>query len=137
MGRATRREFSVSDVVAIVRRATDSSFRIHCEKCGIWCKGRKNYQIDHVSPEGMRPTADRKRKLGPADGQLLCVAVCHPDKTKLDKGDIGEAKRREAYAAGVERPGKVKIRCRVKAPKEPLKVAAGAPRIAREYGQTR
>jgi hypothetical protein len=108
-----RREFSQSDRIAIVGRASDGAGRVHCERCGAWCKRRADYQIDHVVPEGMRPDADLARKLTPADGQLLCVAVCHPGKTKADKGDIGEAKRREA--------------------RHPL-VAAGKPRIAREFG---
>jgi hypothetical protein len=108
-----RREFTQADKIAIRGRATDSSGNVHCEGCGVWLKRKTDYQIDHVIPEGMRPLADLKRKLTPADGQLLCVAVCHPAKTKGDKGHIGEAKRREA--------------------KHPL-VAAGKPRIAREYG---
>jgi hypothetical protein len=108
-----RREFTQEDRIAIRGRATDSSGNVHCEGCGVWLKRKTDYQIDHVIPEGMRPLADLKRKLRPADGQLLCVAVCHPAKTKDDKGHIGEAKRREA--------------------KHPL-VAAGKPRIAREYG---
>jgi hypothetical protein len=108
-----RREFSQSDKIAILGRATDGSGRVHCERCGAWCKRRADYQIDHILAEGMRPAADLMRKLTPADGQLLCVAVCHPVKTKEDKGDIGEAKRREI--------------------KHPL-VAGGKTEIARRFG---
>jgi hypothetical protein len=108
-----RREFTQDDRIAIKGRATDSSGRVHCEGCGVWLPKRSDYQIDHIIPEGMRPLIDLQRKLTPADGQLLCIAVCHPRKTGDDKGDIGEAKRREG--------------------KHPL-VAAGKPRIAREYG---
>ena len=129
-----RREFTQSDKIAIRGRATDSSGRVHCERCGAWCKRRVDYQIDHILAEGMRPAADLKRKLTPADGQLLCVAVCHPVKTKEDKGDIGEAKRREAADLGLK-PSRRKIGWgREKADKPPLRVAAGKPRIAREYG---
>jgi len=131
--RRSRREFTIADQVAIVQRATDSSWRIHCERCGVWCKSRKDYAIDHIIAEGMRPEADRKRNLTPADGQLLCVAVCHPPKTRAEKGDIAEAKRREAAELGIERPGKVKMRRREKLPKEPLRVAAGGSEITRRF----
>jgi hypothetical protein len=126
-----RREFSQSDKIAIRGRATDSSGRVHCERCGRWCPKRADYQIDHVLAEGMRPLADLTRKLTPADGQLLCVAVCHPGKTADDVGSISEAKRREAAALSIKRPSRAYL---PRPPKPPLKVAAGKPRIAREYG---
>jgi hypothetical protein len=130
-----RREFTQADRITIVGRATDSSGRIHCSRCGAWVKRRADYQIDHVVPEGMRPAADLKRKLTPADGQLLCVAVCHPRKTTEDKGDINEAKRREAAELGLRTPPRRKIGWgHEKAARPPLKVAPGKPRIAREYG---
>jgi hypothetical protein len=130
-----RREFTLSDRIAIRGRATDSQGRVHCERCGRWCPKKADYQIDHVVPEGMRPLADLQRKLTPADGQLLCVAVCHPVKTKDDRGDIGEAKRREAAHLGIERPKRRKINWgHSSEPKPKLKVAAGKSRIAREYG---
>lgn len=131
-----RRNFSQMDLIAIVGRATDEQGRVHCERCGGWCRKRADYQIDHVIAEGNRPLADLDRKLTPADGQLLCVALCHPRKTKADKGDIGKAKRLEAAEAGVKPPPRRKINWgHDKEPKPPLKVAAGKPRIAREYGQ--
>jgi hypothetical protein len=130
--RAARREFSVSDQVAIIRRATDPSGRIHCEGCGVWCRKRKDYQIDHILAEGMRPAADRKRKLTRAEGQLLCVALCHPKKTRRDKMNIAGAKRTEAAALGLVRPGKRKLWWRHgKDQKPPLKVAAGVPALSR------
>jgi HNH endonuclease len=124
-----RREFSIADQIAIVRGATDSSYRIHCSSCGVWCKSRKDYQIDHVIPEGMRPAADRRRKLVRADGQVLCLR-CHSEKTPRDVSDIGEAKRREAYAAGLERPGKKKI-AHAKRERQPYRPPAGTPALAR------
>lgn len=131
-----RREFTVSDRIAIVGRASDPAGRIHCERCGAWCRKKADYQIDHVIPEGMRPTADLARKLTPADGRLLCVAVCHPRKTEKDKGDIGKAKRLEAARLGVSTPPRRKINWgHAREPKAPLKVANGKPRLAREYGQ--
>jgi hypothetical protein len=130
-----RREFSLSDRIAIRGRATDESGRVHCERCGRWCPKKADYQIDHVIAEGMRPAADLQRKLTPADGQLLCVAVCHPRKTETDKGDIGKAKRLEAAELGVKPPPRRKINWgHEREAKPPLKVAAGKPRLAREYG---
>jgi hypothetical protein len=132
--RRSRREFTIADQVAIVRRATDSSWRIHCERCGVWCKSRKDYAIDHIIAEGMRPEADRKRKLTPADGQLLCVAVCHPPKTRAEKGDIAEAKRREAAELGIERPGKSRFLRPPRREKKPTRpVADGTPAMARRF----
>ena len=122
-----RLEFTAAARVAIVQRACDSSWRPHCEACGIWCKGG-DYQIDHIRAEGMRPIGEPPRKLTAADGQLLCVA-CHAAKTKADKGDIAEAKRREAYHLGVN-----KKRQRKKREKRPLmRQAAGKSEIARRY----
>lgn len=129
-----RREFTQDDRIAIRGRATDGGGRVHCERCGRWCPKRADYEIDHVIPEGMRPTADLKRKLTPAAGQLLCVAVCHPPKTVRDKGDIAEAKRREAAELGLRTPPRRKIGWgREKADKPPLEVANGLPAIARRF----
>jgi len=127
------RKFSVAVCVAIVLRATDERGRIHCERCGAWCPKRADYQIDHVIPEGMRPPEDLKRALKPADGQLLCLA-CHDKKTDKDKSEIALGRRRQAYALGLERPGKTKMRSRPRKEREPYRPAAGKPRIAREYG---
>jgi hypothetical protein len=129
-----RREFTQLDKIAIRGRATDGGGRVHCERCGAWCPKRADYEIDHVVPEGMRPAADLKRNVTPADGQLLCVAVCHPPKTKEDKGDIAEAKRREAAELGLRTPPRRKIGWgREKADKPPLEVANGPPAMARRF----
>jgi hypothetical protein len=131
-----RREFTIGDRIAIVGRASDPAGRVHCEACGAWCRKKADYQIDHVIPEGMRPAADLARKLTPADGRLLCVALCHPTKTEKDKGDIGKAKRLEAARLGVSTPKRRKINWGHEREAKPeLKVASGKPRIAREYGQ--
>lgn len=125
------RKFSVAARIAIVARASDMSFRVHCERCGEWCKSRKDYQIDHVIPEGMRPAEDVSRPLVAADGQLLCLD-CHDKKTDGDKARIALAVRREAYALWIEPSGKKKMRARPKAPKPPFRPCAGSPRLARE-----
>ena len=132
-----RREFTLADRIAIRGRASDPQGRVHCECCGAWCRKKADYQIDHVIPEGMRPAADLLRKLTPADGQLLCVAVCHPRKTEEDKGHIGKAKRLEGAHMGVSTPPARKINWGArKEPKPKLtKIANGKSRIAREYGQ--
>jgi hypothetical protein len=108
------RVFPLALKLAIEARATDEGGRVRCERCGVWCKSRRYFEIDHVIAERMRPEADKLRKLVAADGQLLCKAVCHPAKTREDVGAIAICKRRERKA--------------------PLKVAFGKPRIAREYG---
>ena len=127
---SARREFSIATQVEIIFRATDEDGRVHCEGCGAWLKSRRDYEIDHIISEGIRPAADRKRRLRAVDGQLLC-AICHKSKTRVDKGDQAEAKRREAAELGIERPGKVKIRRREKEARKPLKIAAGPPGLAR------
>jgi hypothetical protein len=124
------RKFSAAVQVAIVERAKVDG-AICCERCGEWCPKRSDYQIDHVIPEGMRPAEDLKRALKPADGQLLCLD-CHDVKTDVDKARIALAVRREAYAHGIERPGKKKMRSRPKERKPRYRPAAGVPRLARE-----
>lgn len=127
-----RREFDVATTLAIVNRATDSSWRIHCESCGVWCKSRRNYHIDHVIPEGMRPKDDKAHKLTPADGQLLCLD-CHDKKTDKDKSEIGLAKRREAYDKGIEKPHKQKFkRWPPQVRDRERKPVSGVPRLMRE-----
>jgi hypothetical protein len=124
------RKFSVAAQLAIIERAS-SSGAVCCERCGEWCPKREDFEIDHILAEGMRPAEDLKRPLVAADGQLLCLE-CHDKKTDVDKGRIALAVRREAYAKGVERPGKKKMRKRRKEPKPAYKPAAGEPRLARE-----
>jgi hypothetical protein len=135
MTRRKRREFTVADRIAIVGRASDAAGRVHCERCGAWCRKKADYQIDHIIAEGERPLADLERKLVAADGQLLCMAVCHPPKTKTDKRDIAKAVRLEAAELGVRTPRRKINWGHEREPKSPLKVAAGKPRLAREYGQ--
>lgn len=131
-----RREFSMALRIAIVNRASDAQFNIHCELCGVFCKSRQWYQIDHVIPEAERPDADREKALVAADGQLLCLR-CHGAKTRVDKKDIAKIARQTARHLGIEKANKRKIRSRSKAPKEPYKPAAGEPRISRQYGSPR
>lgn len=128
-----RRNFSMQLRIAIVNRASDEHWNIHCEKCGAFCKSKLEYQIDHVIPEKQRPKEDLKKPLVAADGQLLCLA-CHRLKTAKDLAHIALAKRQEAYHKGLKDERKRRIRTREKAPKEPYEPCPGEPRIAREFG---
>lgn len=121
-----RREFSLGVMLEIIQRATDEDDKVKCERCGAWVKSRREWEIDHVISEGMRPLADLKRRLTPADGQLLCTAVCHPQKTAEDAHHRAKAKRIEARAHG--------LKPKHKKTKGPLKVAAGISEIARRFG---
>lgn len=92
--RIRRCEFSPAVRRAIEARATDESGLVHCERCGVWCKSRSDYEIDHKRAEGLQPIGEKRRKLVAADGELMCLD-CHAKKTLEDKGFIAEAKRRE------------------------------------------
>jgi hypothetical protein len=127
---AVRREFSVACQLAIVERARDESGRILCERCKVWTKSRKDWEIDHVLPEGMRPFNDKARALTPAEGQLLCAAVCHKEKTAEDKANISQAKRRNSFGLGLRKPGKPRLEKEVR---KPLETAPGPPAMARRY----
>ena len=128
---STYRKFSVRVRIAIVGRASDGAGRIHCESCGRFCPKRSSYEIDHIIPEHMRPEADKHRPLVAADGWVLCIP-CHDEKTGKDVSEIALAKRREAYALGIESPNKRKMRSRPKEPRPAYKPAAGVPRLMRE-----
>lgn len=102
---SNRQEFDRDTKITIHRRATDEQGVKRCENpsCRSVIKGRQCH-IDHIIADALKSEADKKRKLRPADGQLLCI-TCHNEKTR--KGDvpaIAQAKRREAKAAGVTRP---------------------------------
>jgi 5-methylcytosine-specific restriction endonuclease McrA len=120
-----RREFSLGVKLEIIHRATDENDRVLCEKCGLWVKTPREFEIDHVISEGMRPLIDRQRRLTPADGQLLCM-TCHGEKTAEDAHHRAKAKRVEARAHG--------LKVKHKRGKGPLRVAFGLPEIARRFG---
>jgi hypothetical protein len=107
-----RQEFSDGVKLEIVRRATDEGFKVRCELCGLWCKNRGEFEIDHTRSEGMWPLDIRRKRLTAADGQLLCL-TCHAEKTFDDSQHRAKAKRTEK--------------------KQPLRVAAGMPEIFRRF----
>ena len=128
-----RREFTQADKIEMRGRATDSSGRVHCEKCGIWVKSRKGYEFHHLIPEGMRTAADLKRRLTPGDGRLWCLE-CHGEETPRDVANIAEARRREAAELGLRTPPRRKIGWgHEKADRPPLKVANGPTAMARRF----
>jgi len=98
-----RIEFAKAVKVAIIRRATHVredgyTYGTFCEECG---EPAKQFEIDHITAEGLRVSDNRR--LGPADGQLLCLA-CHRQKTASDKSHISKAKRVEARHVGADPP---------------------------------
>jgi hypothetical protein len=108
-----RQEFSDGVKLEIIRRATDQGFKTRCEQCGLWCKSRGEFEIDHTRSEGMWPLDIRRKRLTAADGRLLCL-VCHAEKTFDDLQRRSKAKRIEK--------------------KQPLRIAAGLTNIARRFG---
>lgn len=120
-----RREFTRDQKAAIVRRATVEGV-IRCEGCSL---AVKTFEIDHIIPEGLRPDADKARKLTITEGQLLGKACCHrgPEgKTAQDVQAIAKAKRAEAKHAGISRK-KQKISSRGFGSSRPQK--AGKPSL--------
>jgi hypothetical protein len=116
-----RREFPRAVKVAVVRRATKDGVT-YCEGCGAPCQ---KWQIDHARADGLlgAPTLENAQLLG---------ECCYRPKNARDTAQIALAKRREAYALGVARPGKKKLRSRPKAPRPPYRPAAGLPRLMRQ-----
>lgn len=115
-------DFSRAVKVATIRRATKEGLT-YCEGCGAPVM---KWRIDHRRAAGLlgAPTLENAQLLGPC---------CYAAKDSRDTRMIALAKRQEAYALGLKRPGK-KLRARPKAPKPAYRPCAGKPRIAREYG---
>jgi hypothetical protein len=119
----SRHEFPRAVKVAVIRRATKNGVTF-CEGCGALAK---KWQIDHVRADGLlgEPTLENAQLLG---------SCCYESKNAQDTRCIAEAKRREAAALSIKRPGKARISHRPRLAKRPLKVAAGKSQIARRYG---
>ena len=96
-----RREFTKGVYAQIVKRATNAAGHVQCEGCGL-VLGKRPYHVDHTKPDGLE--LDKSRKLTAGDGKLLGVECCHAPKTKIDAGNIAEAKAREAKHLGIIRP---------------------------------
>lgn len=99
-----RREFSPTQRRQIVNRAKNADDQICCEGCGR-VLGAKPYEIDHVIAEGLRPDADKKRKLTIAEGQLLGKDCCHrgeDGKTKKDQRKIAKSNRQFDKSHGLK-----------------------------------
>lgn len=94
----SRRNFTRNQKEEIVLRATDATGAVHCEKCGLALK-RGAWEIDHILAEGLRPEADKQRKITIAEGQLLGKECCHrgeDGKTNRDVKLIAKGKRQNA-----------------------------------------
>jgi hypothetical protein len=107
-----RISFSAASARAIVARATDEHGRVWCERCGVECPTRADYEIDHCLAEGARGANDNRPALTAEDGKLLCIP-CHDKKTRRDIAEIAKTKRLE----GKHRP-----------------IDSGPSEIARRYG---
>ena len=131
-----RREFTKSDKVAMVKRATRSNV-VYCEGCGL---PTRKWQFDHTISEEF--VIDKSKKLTIADGKLLCSgtpASCHDRKTaKEDQPAIARAKRIEAIHLGVStskssiKSGQSKNKANRETPFEP---ANGMSNIYRRFMQ--
>ena len=101
-----RREFTATQRREIVNRAKNADSQICCEGCG-QVLGAKTYEIDHIIPEGLRPEADKQRKMTIAEGQLLGKDCCHRGengKTKKDQQQIAKSNRQFDKSQGLKRP---------------------------------
>jgi 5-methylcytosine-specific restriction endonuclease McrA len=85
-------------------------------------------RLDHI-----KPLADGGLH-GETNLQWI-LDIEHKAKTKAEAEVRARVRGVAARHAGLERPGKVKIRQRPKPEKAPLRVAAGKSEIARRYGQ--
>jgi hypothetical protein len=121
-----RREFKRSVRVAIIRRATKVTdgaglSSVFCEKCGAIAK---SFEIHHQREDALE--VDKSKPLTAADGVLWCKP-CHDEHTrKFSTPAVALAKRQEAAALGVEKPGKQKIAAKSK----PAKITFKQDQIA-------
>ena len=98
-----RREFSKADKAAMNKRATDEHGQLRCEGCGRALKASEA-EHDHIIAEALRPDEDKKRKITPAEGQVLGRDCCHRgkgSKTSADQKKIAKAKRAEQKHLGI------------------------------------
>lgn len=108
-----RRNFDKDCKAAMLKRATDASGQLRCEGCGLAIK-KSEAEFDHIIAEGLLSDEDKKRKLTPADGQVLGAKCCHRgpvSKTSSDQSKIAKAKRQESKHFQTSRP-KQSIRSR-------------------------
>lgn len=102
---STRRNFTRQQKEDIVARATDAQGTVRCERCGNALK-RGAWEIDHIIAEGLRPEADKQKKITIAEGQLLGKECCHrgeDGKTNKDVAAIAKAKRQAEGHNGTKR----------------------------------
>lgn len=110
--RTHRREFTKADKAAMNKRATDEHGQIRCEGCGLALK-MSEIEHDHIIAEALRPEEDKRRKITPAEGQVLGRDCCHrgkDSKTSADQKKIAKAKRGEQKHLGIVDPPKMESR---------------------------
>lgn len=101
----SRRKFTPTQRREIVIRSKNADGFICCEGCG-QVLGAKPYEIDHIIPEGLRPEADKQRKISIVEGQLLGKDCCHRGengKTKKDQKQIAKSNRQFDKSQGLKR----------------------------------
>ena len=103
---ASRRNFTRDQKEQIVERSKNADGVICCEGCK-QVLGLKKYEIDHIIAEGLRPEADKQKKITIAEGQLLGKDCCHrgeDGKTNQDVAKIAKAKRQYDNKHGLAKP---------------------------------
>ena len=103
---ASRRNFTRNQKEQIVERSKNADGVICCEGCK-QVLGLKKYEIDHIIAEGLRPEADKQKKITIAEGQLLGMDCCHrgeDGKTNADVTKIAKAKRQYDNKHGLAKP---------------------------------
>lgn len=105
---ASRRNFTRNQREEIIERSKNERGEICCERCKLVLAG-KPYEIDHIIAEGLRPEADKQKKITVAEGWLLGKECCHrgeDGKTSKDQTAIAKAKRQYDKDAGAVAPSK-------------------------------
>jgi hypothetical protein len=102
MTRTARREFTKSDKLQMVKRASDARGNIFCEGCGLNVTG-KVIEFDHIIPESHRHPDDLAKPLTIANGQLLGRDCCHRIKTAKDTTGAAKLKRLDERNKGIKR----------------------------------
>ena len=127
----TRREFTASTKLEIIRRATDADGVIRCEECHGEANGG---EVHHLEQDALQ--IDKTAKLTAADGALLCRA-CHKEITKAQAPVLAKVKRVERKHVGakaargsIPKPTSENDRRRV----ESVTVAVGVSEISRRFG---
>lgn len=125
----SRREFTKSTRVAIIKRATVEGVT-RCEKC---FAAVTRFEVHHLKEDALE--IDKSKPLTAVDGVLWCEP-CHDEATRPFQTIIAKVKRVEARHVGATTPrGSIKSGpSKNKANREtPVEVAAGMSNIYRRF----